>query len=61
MLTLSIIQESTNITDDTRGYRYDVRINYRTIASGKVKGHRRELGWEALVQQILDERKPLDK
>ena len=57
MLTLSIIQEGVdNQADDTRKYRYDVRINYKTIASGKVKGHNREKGWEALIQQILDER-----
>ena len=55
MLTLSIIQESEN--KDTRGYRYNVRINYKVIASGKVKGHRRKDGWEALVQQILDKEK----
>ena len=61
MLTLSIIQENTNITDDTRGYRYNIRINYKVIASGKVKGHHRELGWEALVQQILDERRENEK
>ena len=60
MLTLSIIQESTNTTEDTRGYRYNVRVNYKVIASGKVKGHHRELGWEALVQQILDERNDVE-
>ena len=56
MLTLSIVQISQNITDDTREYRYSVKINYKEIAKGKVKGHHREHGWEALVQQILDER-----
>lgn len=55
MLTLSIIQESENKTDDTRGYRWTARINYKEIASGKVRGSRKD-GWEALVQQILDER-----
>ena len=58
MLTLSIIQESEN--KDARGYRYNVRVNYKVIASGKVRYTRKD-GWEAMVQQILDERKPLDK
>ena len=57
MLTLSIVQEGVdNQADNTRKYRYNVRINYKTIASGTVGGHNRAKGWEALIQQILDER-----
>ena len=56
MLTISIIQESQNIPDDTRGYRYVVRINYKEIARGNIKGHHRKDGWEALVHQIIEDR-----
>ena len=55
MLTLSVVQESKNHADDTRNYRYNVRVNYKIIAKGKIKGHSRKDGWESLVQQVLDE------
>ena len=57
MLTLSITQISEN--KDAKKYQWTIRENYRLIASGKVSASKD--GWEALVQQILDERKPLDR
>ena len=65
MLTLSILQTSINKADNTRGYDWTARVNYKVIACGKVKGHSREDGWQDLIQMILDNEKklagPLDK
>ena len=52
MLTITLVNEGK--TGDGYEYRYDVRVNYKTIASGKVTGHDRADGWEALVQLVVD-------
>ena len=56
MLTITIVQESKNEEDNTRGYRYDVKVNGQIIAHGNVEGHNRSHGWEALVNLIMRER-----
>lgn len=53
MLTITLVQEGH--TGDGDRYRYNVRVNYKVIASGKVAGHNKDDGWKVLVQQVLDE------
>ena len=35
-------------------YKYEVMVNKEQIASGDIKGHKRDLGWVELVQKIVD-------
>ena len=52
MLTITIVQEGK--TGDGYKYRYNVSNNYKVIATGKVTGHDRADGWEALVLLVVD-------
>lgn len=62
---MALIVVLVNISDlaPVSDYRYEVMIGdgtpsrSKTIANGIVKGHKRDDGWEPLVQKLLDERK----
>ena len=59
---MSLIVVATNMSNlaDVSDYNYQVLIGdgsprSKTIAGGKIEGHKREDGWKALIQRILDE------
>lgn len=60
MSLILVITNTTNLKP-VSDYKYAVLIGDGTtsgskmIASGTVKGHKREDGWKQLVQQLLDE------
>lgn len=51
MLIIEIVNKS-NLADIS-DYDYHVRLNYRTIVKGHVKGHVRKTGWIPLMKMIL--------
>lgn len=62
---MSLVVRIRNISSlaPVSDYEYDVIVggdtNYQTIAAGKVYGHKRADGWQALVRKVLKaERKP---
>lgn len=62
---MALIVVLVNISDlaPVSDYKYEVLVGdgskdrSKTIANGIVKGHKRDDGWEPLVQKLLDERK----
>lgn len=54
MLTVYIHNIETN-TDETCNYEYAVRVNDKTIQTGKVSGHKRADGWGALLKLVAEE------
>ena len=59
MLTLSIVQEGVdNQADNTRAYKYTVRVNYKVIEKGSLARRDRADTWPVLVQAILDQHVP---
>ena len=51
MLVINIHNDSTG-TDEIGNYNYTVKINYEIISSGRIEGHERLHGWEALVIEM---------
>ena len=54
MLIITIKNDATG-TNENANYIYEVRVNYDTIAKGKLKGHNRNDGWIKLVKSILEQ------
>ena len=57
MLTLEITNALMH-EDNCADYSYVVKVNSELISIGRILGHRREDGWKALVQQVLDDAEP---
>lgn len=53
MLSILIRNVGTGATE-VADYDYVVRVNNRTIDQGRIEGHRRSAGWQALVSRIAD-------
>ena len=51
MLIITLHNDGTGDTK-TGNYNYEVFINTRRIAKGRVEGHDRSLGWEGLVSAL---------
>lgn len=63
MLRIDIQNIETN-KDQTANYKYEVLVTLRgggvgTVTEGFIKSHKREDGWRALVQCVLNESKDL--
>ena len=55
MLTVQIINEATSLNHPEEGdYHYDVFVNGKVIACGRVYGHKRDEGWPALLKLIAE-------
>jgi translation initiation factor IF-1 len=51
MLLIEIVNDGTG-TEEVGNYRYEVKVNKKVIAKGKVDGHWRKNAWWLLVLQI---------
>lgn len=54
MLTIYIRNDGTG-TEEVGNYEWQAMVRFETIASGRVEGHPRAVGWERLVQRIIDQ------
>lgn len=53
-----LILKITNVSNlaEISDYVWTAFVNDKKIASGEVKGHRRALGWKALVEKVISEK-----
>ena len=61
-MALIIVIQNISQLAPTSDYRYEVLVGDGTIRSnniahGEIKAHKRDDGWRALVQRVLDESK----
>jgi len=52
MLIITVHNESTG-TNDSANYTYVVSVNRDVICAGEVLDFNRDMGWEALIDQVL--------
>ena len=55
MLAIYITRDADDTDDTAARYGYVVKINYETIATGRIEGHNRADGWRALVRRVVEE------
>ncbi len=58
MLIIKIHNDSTG-SNESANYNYDVLVNTRKIASGRIVDHNRDDGWVELVKRIVEKQERL--
>lgn len=59
-MSLIVVLTNTSLCAPVSNYNYEVLVGdgsvarSKTIAKGKIEGHARADGWQALVQRLLD-------
>lgn len=53
MLIVVITNDATG-TNESANYRYEVRVNTKTVASGEIKNHNRADGWIELLKLLIE-------
>ena len=56
MLSITFLNDKTG-TEDVANYEVTVWVNRDVVARGRVEGHQRAEGWQALVARYLSEAK----
>jgi hypothetical protein len=54
MLTILIHNDGTG-TQKSANYDYEVHVNFKTIAKGRVEGHNRANSWTVLVEMLIED------
>lgn len=54
MLTLEVVNDGTG-TDSSANYRYSVFINSSRIDGGRIFGHNRKIGCNALLSAVIED------
>lgn len=56
MLVIKVKNDGTGDAE-VGHYRYEVRINTRSIAVGRIRNHTRQWGWKSLIYRLLAKEK----